>query len=87
MEEHEGMQDIEALVPEAEIVDYVTQLKSITSKLPAILLENSSLTKKFLILKRKLLGKIESINNCGFIEADNRGKKFPSFIFFLFIRE
>ena len=30
MEEHEGMQDIEALVPEAEIVDYVTQLKSIT---------------------------------------------------------
>ena len=30
MEEHEGMQDIEALIPEAEIVDYVTQLKSIT---------------------------------------------------------
>ena len=30
MEEHEGMQDIEALVPEAEIVDYVIQLKSIT---------------------------------------------------------
>ncbi len=30
MEEHEGNQDIEALVPEAEIVDYVTQLKSIT---------------------------------------------------------
>ena len=30
MEEHEGMQDIEALVPEAEIIDYVTQLKSIT---------------------------------------------------------
>lgn len=30
MEEREGMQDIEALVPEAEIVDYVTQLKSIT---------------------------------------------------------
>ncbi len=30
MEEHEGNQDIEALVPEAEIVDYATQLKSIT---------------------------------------------------------
>jgi elongation factor G len=30
MEEHEGVQDIEALIPEAEIVDYVTQLKSIT---------------------------------------------------------
>ena len=30
MEEHDGNQDIEALVPEAEIVDYATQLKSIT---------------------------------------------------------
>lgn len=30
MEEHDGMQDIEALVPESEITDYVTQLKSIT---------------------------------------------------------
>ncbi|NLB48317.1 MAG: elongation factor G [Erysipelotrichia bacterium] len=30
MEERDGMQDIEALIPEAEIVDYVTQLKSIT---------------------------------------------------------
>ena len=30
MEEHEGQQDIEALVPESEIVDYATQLKSIT---------------------------------------------------------
>ena len=30
MEEHEGNQDIEALVPEAEIIDYATQLKSIT---------------------------------------------------------
>ncbi len=30
MEEHDGNQDIEALVPEAEIIDYATQLKSIT---------------------------------------------------------
>jgi len=30
MEEHEGNQDIEALVPESEIIDYATQLKSIT---------------------------------------------------------
>lgn len=30
MEEADGIQDIEALVPEAEIVDYATQLKSIT---------------------------------------------------------
>ena len=30
IEDKEGMQEIEALVPEAEIIDYVTQLKSIT---------------------------------------------------------
>ena len=30
MEEKDGLQDIEALIPEAEIVDYVTQLKSLT---------------------------------------------------------
>jgi len=30
MEENEGLQDIEALVPEAEIIDYASQLKSIT---------------------------------------------------------
>ena len=30
MEEKDGQQDIEALVPEAEIIDYATQLKSIT---------------------------------------------------------
>ena len=30
IEEKDGMQEVEALVPEAEIIDYVTQLKSIT---------------------------------------------------------
>lgn len=30
IEDKDGMQEIEALVPEAEIIDYVTQLKSIT---------------------------------------------------------